>query len=69
MHGHHGPPMANQVNAMGHPGTLPNSPYSFGQNATSPSAPPQSNALVFVLITVLVAAIAVLAYLVVTKQQ
>jgi hypothetical protein len=62
--------MANPV-AMGHPGhpaSLPNSPYSFGQNMASSSAsPPKSNALVFVLIAVLIAAIGVLAYLVMTK--
>ena len=66
-HGHHGQSM-NQVNAMGHlSGSLPNSPYSFGQTATSSASPPKSNALVFVLIAVLIAAIAVLAYLVLTK--
>jgi anti-anti-sigma regulatory factor len=68
--GHHSQPMANPV-AMGHPGhpaSLPNSPYSFGQNMASSSAsPPKSNALVFVLIAVLIAAIGVLAYLVMTK--
>ena len=66
-HGH--PSMANQVNAMGHPSSLPNSPYSFGQSTAKTSAPPKSNTLVFVLIAVLIAAIGVLAYLVATKQQ
>jgi anti-anti-sigma regulatory factor len=68
MHGHH-PQMGNQVNAMGHPGGLPNSPYSFGQSTAKTAAPPKSNTLVFVLIAVLIAAIGVLAYLVATKQQ
>ena len=67
-HGHH-PQMGNQVNAMGHPGSLPNSPYSFGQSTAKTAAPPKSNTLVFVLIAVLIAAIGVLAYLVATKQQ
>jgi anti-anti-sigma regulatory factor len=68
--GHHSQPMASPV-AMGHashPASLPNSPYSFGQNMPSASSsPPKSNALVFVLIAVLIAAIGVLAYLVMTK--
>jgi len=68
--GHHGQP-ANPINAMGHAGhlsgNLPNSPYSFGHSPTPTLSPPKSNALVFVLIAVLIAAIAVLAYLVMTK--
>jgi anti-anti-sigma regulatory factor len=63
-------PMANQLHAMGHPGhgapNLPANPYSFGAQMRAP-APSRSNALVFVLIAVLIAAIGVLAYLVMTK--
>jgi anti-anti-sigma regulatory factor len=62
-------PMAGQMNALGHPGHHgpgPGNPYGFGAH-TRPPAPMRSNALVFVLIAVLVAAIGVLAYLVMTK--
>ena len=75
--GHPGPnqmasPMANQMNALGHaghlsgPNNLPGNPYSFGAQMR-PAAPGRSNALVFVLIAVLIAAIGVLVYLVMTK--
>jgi hypothetical protein len=70
-HGHHGGqhPMPHQ---MGQPVStaMPSGPYGFsGQGMPSPAAaPPRSNALVFVLIVILIAAIAVLAYLVMTKQ-
>jgi hypothetical protein len=42
--------------------------YGYGQQAVSPSSvPPRSSALVLVLIAILLAAIGVLAYLVLTK--
>lgn len=62
--------------AMGHhpaqaaQAALPSNPYGFPSQGmpSHGAAPPRSNALVFVLIVVLIAAIAVLAYLVMTKQ-
>jgi anti-anti-sigma regulatory factor len=55
------------VSSPSGPNALPS--YSFGNQGVAPVARPQrSNALVFVLIVVLMAAIAVLAYLVMTKQ-
>jgi hypothetical protein len=82
-HGHPGAPpgypvlnqMPNQMapmNPMAHPGhmsganVLPSNNYTFGARMQA-SAAPRSNALVFVLIVILVAAIGVLAYLVMTK--
>ena len=60
-----------QLNQMAHPGHVsgPNMlpSYSYGGQAMKAAAPPRSNALVVVLIAVLIAAIGVLAYLVVTK--
>ncbi len=48
--------------------TVPGHGYGYVQQAITPAAaPPRSNALVFVLIAVLLAAIGVLAYLVLTK--
>lgn len=67
------PGQMSQMNAMGHPGmggpNLPGAGYGFSARGMSSAAaaPPRSNALVFVLIAVLIAAIAVLAYLVMTK--
>jgi len=60
-HGH-----MNQLSA---PNALPGGGYGFGAPGMNPpvQAPSRSNALVFVLIVILVAAIAVLAYLVLTK--
>jgi hypothetical protein len=55
---------------MGHAAAPSGTPgnYGFGAPGMSSAAhPPRSNALVFVLIVVLFAAIAVLAYLVMTK--
>jgi len=65
-------PMANQMSALGHPGqlrgpNLPASQYSFGAQLRGPAGPARSNALVFVLIAVLVAAIGVLVYLLLSK--
>ncbi|HMG55040.1 MAG TPA: hypothetical protein VK601_16200 [Kofleriaceae bacterium] len=65
-------PMANQMSALGHPGqlrgpNLPASPYSFGAQMRGPAAPARSNALVFVLIGVLVVAIGVLVYLLISR--
>ena len=62
----------NQMNHMGHMAGAnmhPNNNYGFGaQSMSSPvAAPSRSNTLVFILIVVLLAAIAVLAYLVLTK--
>lgn len=64
--------MPGQMNALGHPGSLsgsnlPSSAYGFGAQMRAPAAPVRSNALVFVLLVVLIAAIGVLAYLVMTK--
>ena len=61
------PPMAHPAHHSG-PNGLPNNNnnYSFGARM-HPAAPARSNALVFVLIVILVAAIGVLAYLVMTK--
>jgi anti-anti-sigma regulatory factor len=75
------PSQMNQMSHPGHPGhqnhpghmsganMMPNNGFGYGgQPMTSKAtAPTRSNALVFVLIVVLVAAIAVLAYLVMTK--
>jgi len=55
----------NQVGA-GNGSSMPGASYGYAPG-TSPSAPPRSNALVFVLIAVLLAAIGVLAYLVLTR--
>ena len=69
-----GYPALNQMpNQMGHPGhmsganVLPANNYTFGAHMRSAGAPTRSNALVFVLIIILIAAIGVLAYLVMTK--
>ena len=66
--------MPNQMaNQMSHPGhmsganVLPTSNYTFGARMQASAAPSRSNALVFVLIAILLAAIGVLAYLVLTK--
>jgi hypothetical protein len=64
-----------QLNAMNHGATSsgpivrPSNAFGFGAPGTTPpvAAPSRSNALVFVLIAILVAAISVLAYLVLTK--
>jgi hypothetical protein len=70
------PGQANQASALSHPGhpghatastNLPPSYGYGGQAMSSAASPPKSNALVFILIVVLVAAIGVLAYLVATK--
>jgi anti-anti-sigma regulatory factor len=61
-------PIASAVNSIGHSGAnLPGHPYSFGAQMRPPVGPARSSALVFVLIVILVAAIGVLAYLVITK--
>ena len=61
---------------MGHPVTgpavVPSNGYGFGQQGQGATlraraAPPRSNAVVYVLIVILMAAIGVLAYLVTTK--
>jgi anti-anti-sigma regulatory factor len=58
----------NQMSSQMSASMVPGNPYGFHPGmASSAAAPPRSNALVFVLIVILVAAIAVLAYLVMTK--
>jgi anti-anti-sigma regulatory factor len=64
--GHHSMPMPHTMSQPA-PTAMPS--YGFtGQGPSPAAAPPRSNALVFVLIVILIAAIAVLAYLVMTKQ-
>jgi anti-anti-sigma regulatory factor len=70
-HGQMGHPGANQMSHMGPmaaQNAMSGNGYGFAQGMTAPvAAPTRSNALVFVLILVLIAAIGVLAYLVMTK--
>ena len=49
------------------PHAMPSSGFQFAPTAPAPMPQPKSNALVFVLIAVLLGAIGVLAYLVLTK--
>jgi hypothetical protein len=63
-----GHPSQNHLPHVGHSGPIhtANAAYGFGAPGMA-AAPPKSNTIVFVLIAILVVAIAVLAYLVVTK--
>ncbi|HET9622158.1 MAG TPA: hypothetical protein VFP84_12380, partial [Kofleriaceae bacterium] len=63
-------PSQSHLPSVGHSGPLHTAPgagnYAYGAPGMA-AAPPKSNAIVFVLIAILVVAIAVLAYLVITK--